>query len=178
MLAETQITEYATTVTGTVPDSLSRRDVGGEAAMRALVEAGGQSCADGPPASPRPRSIKLSLLQRRQLRMIGQQRSGPARMIVFAGRRLSDVTGTQQVAPASSERRGASEKLEPMQAMLTPMAAAVMKMTMKRHAKAVVGLAQAVVVLVLQTSEVVTSMEPTQSCKDFTRRSHINSTRQ
>ena len=41
------------------------------------------------------------------------------------------------------------------------------------NAKAVVGLAQAAVVLVLRTSEVVTSMEPTQSCKDFTRRSHI-----
>jgi hypothetical protein len=59
-----------------------RHNVGGEAAVRALVEAGGQRSADGPPASPRPGSFKLSLLQRRQLRMIGQQRSGPARMIV------------------------------------------------------------------------------------------------
>ena len=41
------------------------------------------SCsADGSPASPRQRSFKLSLLQRRQLRVIGQQRSGPAQMIV------------------------------------------------------------------------------------------------
>ena len=61
---------------------MRRRDVGGEAAVRALVEAGGQRSADGTPAPPRPRSVKLSLLQRRQLRMIGQQWSGPARMIV------------------------------------------------------------------------------------------------
>ena len=36
------------------------------------------SSADGTPASPRPRGFKLSLLQRRQLRMIGQHRSRPA----------------------------------------------------------------------------------------------------
>ena len=40
------------------------------------------SSADGPPALHRPGSFKLSLLQRRQLCMIGQQRSGPARMMV------------------------------------------------------------------------------------------------
>ena len=51
--------------------------------------------------------------------------------------------------------------------MPTPIAAAAMKKMM--NAKAVVGLAQAAVVLVLRTSEVVTSMELTQSCKDFTR---------
>ena len=61
---------------------MRRRDVGGEAVVRALAEAGGQRPADGPPASPSPRSFKLSLLQRHQLRMIGQQRSGPARVIV------------------------------------------------------------------------------------------------
>ena len=58
--------------------------------------------------------------------------------------------------------------------MPTPMAAAAaIKTMMKRHANAVVGLAQAAVVLVPRTSEVVTSMELTQSCTDFTRRSHI-----
>ena len=60
-----------------------------------------------------------------------------------------------------------------MQAIPTPMAAEVMQTMMTRHAIAVIGLAQAALVLVLRTSEVVTSMELTQSCKDFTRRSHI-----
>ena len=45
--------------------TMRQRDVGGEAVVRALVEAGGQRSADGTPAAPRQRSFKLSLLQRR-----------------------------------------------------------------------------------------------------------------
>ena len=58
--------------------------------------------------------------------------------------------------------------------MPTPMAAAEMERTMTRHANVVVGLAQAAVALVLRISEVVTSMEGTQSCNEFTRRSHTD----
>ena len=84
------------------------RDVGGEAAVRALVEAGGQRSADGTPAAPRPRSFKLSLLERCQLLMIGHQRLGPARMIVCLpsfGRRHSYAAGGAGVKVELKDRR-------------------------------------------------------------------------
>jgi hypothetical protein len=77
------------------------------------------------------------------------------------------------IAGTVSSDRGGPEKPKLMQATPTPMATATIKRTMKRYAKAAVELAKAAVLLVLRTSEVVSSMAGTQSCKDFTRRSHI-----
>ena len=47
------------------------------------------------------------------------------------------------------------------------------KRTMKRYANVVVEPAQAAVLPVLRTAEVVSSMTGTQSCEDFTTMSHI-----
>ena len=86
---------------------------------------------------------------------------------MFPGHCSFGVTGTV------SSDRGGPEKLKLMQATPTPMATAAIKRRMKRYAEAAVELAKAAKLLVLRTSEVVSSMAGTQSCKDFTRRSHI-----
>jgi hypothetical protein len=53
-----------------------------------------------------------------------------------------------------------------MQTRPPPIAAAARKRRMKRYANVVVELAQAAVLLVLRTAEVVSSMAGTQSCEE------------
>ena len=60
-----------------------------------------------------------------------------------------------------------------MQTRPPPMVAAARNRTMKRYANVVVEPAQAAVLPVLRTAEVVSSMTGTQSCEDFTTMSHI-----
>ena len=52
-------------------------------------------------------------------------------------------------------------------------AAAAMKRTMRRNAEVVVELAIDAVLLAPRTPEPLSSMSGTQSCKDFTKWSHI-----
>ena len=118
----------------------------------------------------RPRSFKLSLLKRSQLKpssawsKVGTSLNYCLPAIVLPWSLVSCRWALGRTL-ASSHRSGAEKLKKLMQTRQPPMAAAAMNRTMERYANVVVELSKAAVSLAQQTAEVVSG---TQSCNYFT----------
>ena len=105
------------------------------------------------------------------VRLVPQWTDAPA-LNVSTETVLSVCAGAMTAGRRKSDRSG-EEQPKPMQTRPPPMAAAARKRTMERYATVVVELAQAAVLPVLRTAEVVSSMADTQSCDHQESRGHI-----